>query len=112
MRRAMEGVLTRLRERVAPGLSRLDCPRIPRSVICRDRMDERIVVGPGNGAARGDLDALRSEHHRTHLGFRGIRDVRRPFAAFRRRLTSPPEVAIQRERDRELEPAANTVEAA
>src|SRR5882672_9174065 len=114
MRRAMEGELARLREGVAPRLSRLDWPRIPRAVICRDRMDERIVVRPGDGAARGDLDALRSEHHRTHLGLRGIRDVRRPFAAavLRRRLTSPPEVPVQRERDRELEPAPNPVEAA
>src|SRR5438552_6993483 len=112
MRRAVDGVLARLRERVTPRLARLDRPGIPRAVICRNRVHERIVVGPGNGATCGYLDPFRSEHHRAHLRLRGIRQVRwrPPRAALCRRFTSRAEIPAQRKRNRELEPAADSVD--
>src|SRR5947207_3868244 len=111
MRRAVEGELARLRECVTPALSRLDGSRIPRAVISRDRMYELIVVGPAHCRPRSDLEAVWRKGHRSHFSFC------RPFAAPRRRLTrrrftSPPEVATQRERNRELKPAAHAIDAA
>src|SRR2546425_6010551 len=113
MGRAVEGVLARLRERVAPRLAGLDGPRVPRTVVGRDGVDELIVVGPANGRAGGNLKALWLEGHRSH--FR-MRRIRRPFAAPRRPLAalcfSPPEVPAQREGNRELESPTHPIDAA
>src|SRR5207245_6155751 len=98
--------------RVTPRLLRLDRPRIPRAIVGGDGMHDLIVVGPAHSRARGNLDALWLERHGAHFRRRRIRRPRRPFAAavLRRRLTSPPEIPAQRKRNRELEPAADSVD--
>src|SRR5262245_24380766 len=106
MRRTVKGILTGLRERVTERLARIDRPGIPRAAFRADGVRERIVVGPRDRGAGGDLDSIGPEPARLHFH-------RRPSTAPRRRLTSRrptcrrllPEVPAQRERNRELEAA-------
>jgi len=59
------------------------------------------------------IDALRSNTIVRISAFVAFADVRRRFTGpvRRRRFTSPSEVAAQRERDRELKPTADSVDA-